>query len=462
MAQLVLSDDELQATLVLGEGEALSPDAARALLAEKGVAVGLNEAVLQTLTGAVGPLAVVVAEGVAPVHGVDARVSFLFRSGPQDLRPVIRPDGTADFRNLGAVEHAVTGQVLVKREPPRPGQDGRSVKNRPVKARVPYDQKLAAGDGAMVTPDGLTVVATRDGNPHRRGHVVLVLPQYTVTGSVSLATGNIQFEGDLVILGHVEQQMEVRATGSVTVRGNVEGARVAAGGGITVEGGVRHHASLEAAHDVHVKFAENSVIRCGGSIGVQEDLVHCKVEAGTAVVAGGAIVGGETHVAERVEARFLGARLGTATQILVTPPVVVNEELKAIEAEREAIQANLNRISPKIREAQDAIANPTINVDMTVFRKILELAGQLAERDAGLAERARQLAEVAPRARASVAMREGCHPGVKVQIGMGHLAVKDPMPACTLIEEKAHIRILAYVNAHAGLVPPGPSDSQPA
>ncbi|MFN3429860.1 MAG: DUF342 domain-containing protein, partial [Candidatus Sericytochromatia bacterium] len=436
MAQLILSDDELQATLLLGEGEALTPDAARVLLAEKGVAVGVSESVLASLDGAVGPLALVVAEGVPPVHGVDAHVSFLFRSGPQDLRPVIRPDGTADFRNLGAVEHAVTGQVLVKREPPRPGQEGRSVRNRPIKARVPYDQKLAAGDGATVTPDGLTVVATREGNPHRRGHVVLVLPQYTVTGSVSLATGNIQYEGDLVILGHVEQQMAVHATGNVTIRGNVEGARVTAGGGITVEGGVRPQAPHEAAHHQHVKFCENSTIRCGGSVGVQEDLVHGKVEAGTAVVAGGAIVGGETQVSERVEARMLGARLGTATQILVMPPVVANEALKAVEAERESIQANLNRISPKIREAQDAIANPSINVDMTVFRKILELAGQLAERDAALAEQARQLAETAPRARASVAMREGSHPGVRVQIGMGHLAVKDPLPACTLIEER--------------------------
>jgi uncharacterized protein (DUF342 family) len=451
MTHVLLSEDDMQATLVLEPGEAIAPEAARALLAQQGVVAGLCEETLASLDAVSGPAEVVVAIGQVPAHGADARVEYLFRAGPQDLTPVIRPDGTADFRNLGAVAHVAPGQLLARRTPPQPGRAGRTVRDRALPPTPGRDQRLAAGEGAALSADGLTVTAVREGNPHLKGRVVVVVPQYTVPGNVSLATGNIRFEGDMVILGHVEAQMEVHASGSISIRGHVEGARVVAGGSIVVEGGVRHQATLEAADGITVRFVEGSTVRCGGSLGAKEDIVHCHVDAGAAVVAGGAIVGGSLNVAQRVEARMLGARLGTPTQIAVVPPVVPNEALKAIEAEREAIQRQLAIISPKIREAQEAIADPHQQVDVRVFRKVLELAAQLAERDHALAERAAELAaEAAPRARSEVVARDGCHPGVHVQVGAGHMAVKDPMPPVTLVEDRGHVRILAFV-PHAAM-----------
>lgn len=443
MAHLATTDDELEATLILGYGERLTPEAARAFLAEHGVRAGVLEAAIAAFEGLAGPASLVVAKGTPPRHGDDAVIRYAFRSGPQDLSPTIRPDGTADFRDLGAVAHAAPGTVLATRVPPTAGTDGVTVRGRALKGKPGYDRRLRAGDGAAVTPDGLSLVATREGNPHLRGEVVVVAPEYTVPSSVSLATGNVVYDGDLVIMGHVELQMEVRATGSVWIRGNVEGARVAAGGSITVDGGVRHQAQLEAGVDVIAKYVENSSIRCAGSLAVHENLVHGQVRAGGAVVAGEAICGGELHAGVRVEARTLGARLGTPTGIAVVPPEPHQEELARIKEELEAVRTNLQRISPKIREAQEAIAAG--GVDMTVFRKVLELASQLAEREAALDLHA--LREATPTVRGMVVVREQAHPGVRVQIGIGHLTVKDGLPASTLVEERGHVTILAYVPA---------------
>ena len=53
-----------------------------------------------------------------------------------------------------------------------------------------------------------------------------------------MASGNIQFDGSVVIQGDVAKGMSVKATGDIEVAGIVEMASLEAGGNITVKSGV--------------------------------------------------------------------------------------------------------------------------------------------------------------------------------------------------------------------------------
>lgn len=443
MAKILVADDDMQAMLQLDTGERLESEALRQLLAAAGVTHGLLAGAIAMIGEAVGPATVRVAEGQPVVDGEPGRLEYAFRAGMADLKPVIREDGTADFRNLGLITTVQAGQELARRHPPVPGRDGLTVKGRVVKARPGADKRLRVGEGAVLSEDGNVAYAARTGNPALDGTSIIVRQEFMVPGSVSLATGNIVFDGDLVIHGSVDLQMEVRATGHVSIGGNVEGATIVAGGSVTVRGGVRHQSTIQAGGEVVAKFVESSFVRCGGSLGVQEDLIHSRVEAQGAVVVGGGVIGGEVQLGERLEARSLGARLGTPTAITAVVPPAGAEELRAIEAERAEIQQKLALITPKVREAQEALRNPArAQIDLEVFRRVLELSASLNEQDAALAERAAAVAELPPRVRPRLVLREGLHPGVKVQIGQAFMRTDDLVPAGTLVEEQGSVRLL--------------------
>lgn len=460
MAHIALSDDRLAAHLVLEDGERLAPDALSALLAAAGVCHGVLDAAIAEATAAVGPGRFEVARGTPAEPGRDARVDYAFGGGRRRLRPRIAEDGSADFRNLGLVVSVAAGQVLATRVPPVPGTDGLTVTGAPVRPRPPRDASLRAGRGAEVSADGLTVVATTAGNPHREGSVVLVRQEYRHHGNVGLATGHLDFEGDLVIRGDVEVQSVVRATGDVTIHGHVEGAHVTAGGTIRIDGGVRRGSALVACNDVVARFVEGSRLRCGGSLALEEDLVHTTAEVGASAIIGGAVVGGMLHVAERVEARVLGARLGTVTDIVIAPPGPSEERL-AIGRERAAIQANLARIAPKIREAHAALGRDDLpSPDLDVFRQVLELAAGLTARDAALAEREAAMAQ-APAQRPCVLVREGMHPGVRLRLGQAHWRVSAACPAGMLVEQAGAIQLLGVDPAPTGAAHPAAPATPP-
>ena len=79
MATVKLSRDLLEAHLVLGPDERLSPVEAMALLHRRGVVFGILVDAVMQLASQIGPLELKVAQGEPPVHGQDATVEYLFR-----------------------------------------------------------------------------------------------------------------------------------------------------------------------------------------------------------------------------------------------------------------------------------------------------------------------------------------------------------------------------------------------
>lgn len=441
MPRLELSGDRLTATLVLAPNEHLTPDALAAFLAEAGVRHGLLADAVQAAANQPGPAAWVVARGTPAEPGRDGRITYAFRTGRAALRPRVAADGRVDFRNLGLVVNVRPGQVLARHEPPVPGRPGRTVLDEPIAPAPVKDVRLRAGCGAQLSDDGGAIVATTAGNPHLEGSVVLVRQEYQVIGDVGLETGHVEFDGDLVIRGDVGLQMVVRATGDVTVHGHIEGATLTAGGSIRVAGGVRRGSSLVAGNDILATRAEGSSLRCGGSLTLAEDLVQSMAEAGASASIGGAVVGGRVQVAGWLEARVAGARLGTPTE-LVTQAPARPEEARVIAEERATIQAHLERIAPRVREAHEALRRDDLPTpDLEVLRKVLALASSLTERDAALAEQALAL-EASPAGRSGIHVLEQIHPGVRLRVGHAQRALAEPHPPGTWLEEAGALRLV--------------------
>lgn len=180
----------------------------------------------------------VVAEGKYPINGSNSKIKYLFRNTSYR-----NPDFDTE-KKVNLLDHTIlptvkVGEVLaVKTTPAIPGRNGMTVTGETLKARNGKDIPLMAGNGAVLLDNGTKVVAISDGRPMYKKGVISVVPTLVVSHDVDISTGNLYFDGDIVIRGNIAENLKVYAGGDITVFGNVYHANVYAKGNVRVHGNI--------------------------------------------------------------------------------------------------------------------------------------------------------------------------------------------------------------------------------
>ena len=173
------------------------------------------------------------------------------------------------------------------------------------------------------------------------GRVVGVANGVTVEPSIDFAqvdmsTGNVDFEGSVVVLGDVLARMKIHATGDVIVKGTVAGADIQAGRQVMLLGGFKgalddeddadhgpsHEYTIRCGGTFHSRFVEYAHVEAGGDIMIDDHAMFSTLVAANNVVVGGSsgkgqIVGGSVTALGRVTATKYGATSGAKTLVQV-------------------------------------------------------------------------------------------------------------------------------------------------
>jgi len=377
--EVKVTAEGMKATVVLWPGEEGPPTVEHVLsvIESAGVTTGVRRGEIEDAVAAgKWGQALVVAEGVPPVHGQDSSVEYLFRAGMQ-AKPVELPDGRVDFKNLDLVTNVRQGEKLAVRIPPSESRDGISVRGEPVPARRGRLLRLRVGSNVQCSGDGGTAFASVDGQATAdRLGTIHVFPQYEVPGDVGMETGNIRFVGSVLVKGSVLAGFSLEAEGNVEVRGFINGDLVQAGCNLSAGRGIqgRGKGTVRAGGDITCVFVENATVEAQGSIRVRDAIMHSTVSARSRVVVvdgKGVIVGGLIQAGEEVRARVIGSVLATPTTIEVgTDPALrarlaeagrllagQEAELERIDRAIEMLSSRLGREpSPAKREALSRLA----------------------------------------------------------------------------------------------------------
>ena len=306
------------------------PEVLRAL-AEAGVVHGIDMASLQSACETGSTARVTAANATMPQMGADTRFELLV-TDTRDRTPKIDEHGFADYHELGDIPNVTPGQALMRRHPPTSGVNGRNVRGEAMPAIDGHDEPFSAElKGACIADDDPNLLRSQhSGQPVHTGNAVDVEEVLRLTG-VSIATGNITFDGTVEINGDVQPGMKVHATGDIVVNGLVEGGELEAGGNINVSGGVIAHGALRAAKTAAARFVENSSIHAGTTIAITDMAAHSELEALNEVIISttsgqrGRLVGGVTRAMMRVCTPQLGAMAGGVTKVQVgVNPVLEN------------------------------------------------------------------------------------------------------------------------------------------
>jgi uncharacterized protein (DUF342 family) len=178
----------------------------------------------------------VVAKGIPPTRGKDAVIEFKFEQEAQLQLPTDEEE-KIDWRDLVQIPTVKTGAELAIKHPAEPGKAGLSVTGAAITPAEPKDVQLRIGEGCEIIEDK-KVVATRNGRPALVNGRIVVFPAFVLDKDVDLSSGNVRFDGDVVVKGNVDDNMAVEAGGGISIVGNANNALLRACGVIEVQGNV--------------------------------------------------------------------------------------------------------------------------------------------------------------------------------------------------------------------------------
>lgn len=377
--QLRASSDKMQLTARFYapsmKGKRLTADEFIRDLAAKNVKNGINEDVIRAFFEKPQYCTdVIVAEGKPVKQGQHAWIEYMFDTDISQ-KPALNEDGSVDFFNLKTFAQCNKGDVLAVLHPEVRGEGGITIFGEVI---PPFEVKRAAlkyGKNISLSEDGHSITSDVTGHVSLVEGKVFVSDVYEVD-NVGPATGNVEYDGNIRVLGNVAENFSIKAGGDIEIRGVVEGATIEAEGNITIARGMKGMGKgvLKAGNNIISKFFEMSEVEAGGFVET-ESILHSTVSAKTEIIVTGKhgfISGGRVSAGNLVRAKTLGTDMGATTIIEVgaDPKLKVRlEELK------KNIQKNMKAIDeakPKLEGFLVKMkSGATISLDQKMYFQTL-------------------------------------------------------------------------------------------
>lgn len=450
--ELNISKNLMEAHLMLLKEYAVDdiPDTASVIsLLQTYIKYGLLEEALDPFLKNNNPgKSVLIAKGKNAISGKDGEIQYHF-STEKLLIPRLLPDGTVDYKDLGAVNNIRKGDLLAQVIPPTEGENGINVLGQPISATTGKFPLLKHGKNTRLSEDGLFLYTEVDGQVIFRDGTV-VADNILHLEEIGVGTGNIMFDGNVFVKKDVLNGFSLHASGLVEIKGKVEGGEVYTSSDLLIRLGIQGYSKykVETQGSLSTKFVENAIVHVDGNV-TAEAIMHSEVESGGNILCigkKGLIVGGTVKATHEIIARTIGSSMATMTVVEVgSDPKLKkryqeNQEfLQENEPKLESILMNINifetlKKSNKLDENKLKLLDSLKKAQESLEFEIDRIKQELVEMD----ETFKFLSN------GRIRVSEKIYPGVKVVIGNAFLFIRDELQNCSLYREGADIRIGSY------------------
>ncbi|RMF06378.1 MAG: DUF342 domain-containing protein [Candidatus Neomarinimicrobiota bacterium] len=267
---------------------------------------------------------------------------------PFALVPEPDEDGRIDFKRFHDFQEVQAGQKLLSVLPPEDIQD----LGEQTRTILHY----LSGRNTTVAEDGLTLYAAADGYVFIRQNQILVDNIYYVDGDVDYKTGNIKFDGVIIVEGDVRSGFRIDASDSIVVHGLVEAASLySKSGDIQIQHGImgKDRAKILAGGNIQCAFLQNAEMSARGDITIGRYAINSRIQAGGKIFVNtqeGLIRGGKVLAEEGLYAKTVGNDRGTETEIGLTGFVhgSLDTRRKSLVAEKEEHLRRLKSLEKQV------------------------------------------------------------------------------------------------------------------
>ncbi len=402
-----------------------------------------------------------VAKGKKPENGKDATVEYFFETDKK-IKIKENRDESVDFKELGIINNVIKGEVLCKITPPTEGKKGMNVLGEEIEPQPGKEANIVAGENVEVSDDGLEYTSLMNGIVEKKRNIVQVTQLYVVRGDVCTETGNIRANGTVHVRGNVLSDFIIDAEGDIIVDGYVEASTLKAGRNITIARGMNgmKKGVLAAEGDIVTTFTEMVRIeKCNNLI--CDYCIACEVKAFTDIVAKGkkgALLGGNYIAGRTIEANEVGSKLNIPMEIQIVPGWFMIKEFHEDPDVRKSrifqMLAETNMELEKFEQASRVLdVKIEKNTKITKFddtreieckkTRIREMMKQKAALKVQIDRKKEQIAKIEGKddfEDAKIVVKKRVHEGTRVSIGNAVYRVIKPLEQTTFVKEEYDIK----------------------
>lgn len=370
--------------------------------------------------------AVLIAQGVEPINGKDAKITYLPKP---ERKPVIKEDGKADYYDMNFIMEITEGSWLGEKELATEGEPGYNVFGDAIPAKkgrdlpIRYDKKSSY----EVEEDGKIVIRSKiSGILDDEKGMIKVSHHLPIAGDVGVETGNLQFDGSIAIRGTVSSGYRVIAKGDISIEAaeGVSGAELIKSleGDVYIRGGIfgLGKTQIEAGGSIFVKHVNEANLIAGEEINIGAYALGSNLKAHTITMNEhkGKIMGGEAIAKSSIITAISGNHLERRTNLIIDSVNKKEVYAKIQEhaqhykeqqqklAEYEKILINFEAMS-----AKDASQQQTYQEVQSAHEEMLD---EMMRQDFEIKE---MMDKVRQTGKEEITVTKVAHPGTYIQIG---------------------------------------------
>lgn len=320
-----ISEDKMSAAIVIippkkggdevKEGDILSS------LKERSIVFGINgEMIKSIIKNKNYNNEFVVVRGIEPINPKPDSLKYNFDTNPGKPFLIDEYD-RINLKELNFIQNVKKGDVLAEVEDSQAGKDGTNIFGE----RIPFVQAIKSqiliGENTEYDEDKKTIVSLIDGHVMLKSGIVTVSPIASFR-NVDYSTGNIDFDGSVVISGTISDGFTVKARGSIQVGERIGKVKLIAGADVILKAGINgsNDGSIECEGDLYSRFIESSNIICGSNLFVEESIMNSNLQVKNNIILVGKraeLIGGKTVLGGSLRLKKLGSSTELKTEVII-------------------------------------------------------------------------------------------------------------------------------------------------
>lgn len=377
-----------------------------------------------------------VVQGQPPVNGRDGYPVWHVE---WDAAHSLEDGQQVDYREFRKILTVEPDQKILTIVDPTPGTPGVDVYGRDICALDGKPANIRPGKNVSLSDDGHAILADSAGLVTLAGGTLSVLSVYETAGNVDYETGNIRFNGNVIVAGDVLDLFEIEAEGDIQVWGVVEGARLRTAHNLVVRGGItgKEKGDVVVRGKILAKYLVNARLRCNEALVVETSIRNSDVKCnGCVTVRHGGIAGGSVIARDGIDTPVAGSHTGIRTVLTVGADLEAEKEARRLETEMRAAREQIAKI-------EDALGRFGASLETDVADRLRAAAAVLREKQDDLAEQRTQILEgTRNERRMRIMVNKRLHAGVEIRMGgYRRLFTRDVRGPIRVVVDKKHRRI---------------------
>lgn len=305
-----------------------------------------------------------VAQGAPPFTGQDGKVIYHFENMSVSAG-TIQEDGSIDFKERVNIPHVSEGDLLAEKVPAVEGSCGTTVGGSSIPVPDPIDPPFGIQSNAYFSEDELSIFSSIDGQPHVDTlGAISVNPEMVINGDVGYESGNIHFDGNVVVKGSIREGFSVKCV-NLMVEG-MEGADIVITGDLNVTAGITE-SKVSAMGHIQAKFVNKSLVSTFGDLTVQKEILDSEIFLGGACNnSTGHIIASKIIARGGLDAGSIGTDSSPACMIGVGKNDLaertrarIKKQMKKMKTQYQSVERTMEEMAAKDQELYPVIINKT-------------------------------------------------------------------------------------------------------